>query len=463
VLALALTSAACGTSSPSETLSVSVIGGTPRLSGGDAPSAVLRRATAQGLVRLDEAGVVTPGLASRWIVLDDGRTVIFRLAGARWADGRPMVAADVRSQLLRQLSSPHDDPAVAALASSIDQVNAVTPAILEVRLKGERPDLLALLAQPAFALTQYGGSGPWQAQSTARGWRTLARHDDQMSAGDGDTASAKVRLRGDPASVALARFTAGDVDVVLGGGWSDWPLARTAASGSLLVDPADGLFGLRVARRTGLLETAEGRSALAGALNGADLATRLDLGDEWARSSLVPLIGSTADDPLARTAQAQAFVTRWRAEHDGVPTVTIAPPTGPGGRLLFAWLQRQWARIGVVVERAPDGSAQLTVLDRVAPSSDPASTLELIGCGAGTPCDDASVSALAELSRQSTLTGWRTARAAAYRALASDLPVLPLGRPLRWSAVRAGVPGAVANPRAIHPLTRLAPASSRAP
>ena len=142
------------------------------------PSAVLRRATAQGLVRLDEAGVVTPGLASRWIALDEGRTLIFRLSASRWADGRPVVASDVRTQLRRQLASLRADPAGAALARAIEEVNAVTPAILEIRLSAERPDLLALLAQPAFTLTQGGGSGPWRVETAAGGWRTLARSVD---------------------------------------------------------------------------------------------------------------------------------------------------------------------------------------------------------------------------------------------------------------------------------------------
>ena len=216
-------------------------------------------------------------------------------------------------------------------------------------------------------------------------------------------------------------------------------------------------------RRSGLVESAEGRRLLGGVLDGADLATRLGLGGEWARSTLVPVIGLAADDRKADLTAARAFVARWRRETDGDPTVKIAVPGGPGGRLLFAWLQRQWGMVGVTVERAAVGSAQLTVIDAVAPSSDPASTLELIGCGATTPCDEASVGALAELSRQPTLAGWRAARAAAFRALSNDRPVLPLGRPLRWFLVRAGVPGGVANPRAVHPLTRLAPASSRTP
>ena len=47
------------------------------------PSRVLLQSTAQGLVRFDASGQIEPGLAERWIVIDNGMSYIFRLRDAR--------------------------------------------------------------------------------------------------------------------------------------------------------------------------------------------------------------------------------------------------------------------------------------------------------------------------------------------------------------------------------------------
>src|SRR3546814_6938898 len=43
------------------------------------PSQMLMAGVAQGLVRLDATGQVEPGIAERWIVIDDGMSYTFRI------------------------------------------------------------------------------------------------------------------------------------------------------------------------------------------------------------------------------------------------------------------------------------------------------------------------------------------------------------------------------------------------
>jgi len=62
-------------------------------------------ATAQGLVAFDASGDILPALAQRWIVEDDGRSYIFRLRRAFWANGARVAAPDVARMLMARIES----------------------------------------------------------------------------------------------------------------------------------------------------------------------------------------------------------------------------------------------------------------------------------------------------------------------------------------------------------------------
>ena len=87
---------------------------------------VLTGATAQGLVRFDAAGQIEPGLAERWIVIDDGRSYIFRLHEAQWADGKPVEAGDV-VRALRRAAARNSRNALAPFLEVIDEIVEMTP------------------------------------------------------------------------------------------------------------------------------------------------------------------------------------------------------------------------------------------------------------------------------------------------------------------------------------------------
>jgi len=111
-----------------------------------------------GLVRLDPAGRVVPGLAADWSVAEDGRTVTFRLReGVRWHDGRPFTAADVAATL-KFIQSP-EAPVAEDLASfwRSAQVEAPDERTLKVTLKQPLSTFLGYAAfkvLPAHLLAQ---------------------------------------------------------------------------------------------------------------------------------------------------------------------------------------------------------------------------------------------------------------------------------------------------------------------
>ena len=444
-LALTLAASACGGPSNVVAPSVVVVGPNASLTGRGTPSEVFRRATATGLSRWDSAALVTPSLASRWIVLDDGLTVILRLDDRSWSDASPVRGAEVAERLRTILSHPGDSPTLRALAQAIAKVTAVTPAVLELRMRAQRPDLLVLLAQPEVGLVKgRGGAGPLRPLPKADGWIPLASNTG--------TDSPVLRLRAESAARALARFAKGEAQAVLGGTSADAPLLQASGAGPAVVDPADGLFALAVRRRRGLLATPEGREAVSLALDRAAILAVFDVAG-W----------PTLPSPASGVSDSAIATARKRVALEGAPVrLSMAQPPGPGGRLLVAVLTRQLARVGIALSTAPTTSTDLVLIDEVAASDEPASTLALIGCGRSTPCGPALLHALDRLGDQPTPEGWRLWSARALEAERADLPVIPLARPLRWSLVTPGLT-LTPNARAVHPLTAmLSPASAAA-
>jgi len=146
---------------------VSAIGGpplivNPNLQPLDPPSAFLTETIAQGLVRFDAAGEIEPALAQSWIVSDDGLRYTFRIRRATWADGSPVTAQQVAARLRAALSRASRNP-FKPILGAVDSVTPMTDFVLEIALRGPRPNFLQLLAHPELAIVQNnGGTGPYR-------------------------------------------------------------------------------------------------------------------------------------------------------------------------------------------------------------------------------------------------------------------------------------------------------------
>ncbi|WP_375396264.1 ABC transporter substrate-binding protein [uncultured Sphingomonas sp.] len=471
---LALTTSGCDRRLDKRAVIVSAIGGPPGYGDVDrrpldSAQRLLITATAQGLVQFDAAGQIEPGLAERWIVIDQGRSYIFRLREAEWADGKPVTAGDVVKILRRAIDGRSKNP-LKPFLSAIGEIKEMTPRVIEIDLARPRPDLLKLFAQPELAILRPApaiGSGPFRVLGLSTNTVALRPAFDPGRSPDEETgepgADQDIALIGERAARAITRFRQRRADLVLGGGFDEWPLLAAAgmASANIRLDPAPGLFGLAVVNRAGLLEAVAGRAAIAGTIDRAALlaafrpdwpaATRL-LPDQL-DSAAAPGIASwsTLSGADALTAARQQ-VAAWRGAHPGPIILRLALPAGPGGTLLFAHLAARWRLLGIgVVRVAWTAPADLRLIDAVAPY-DSARWYLATACQA---CSPQAMAALDAAREAPTMADRARDIAEADAVLTGDVAFIPIAQPLRWSLVAPRLDAWQGNPRAWHPLNRL--------
>lgn len=453
-------------------VAVSVIGNSlatvdPSAGPADGAARVLLDATAQGLVRFDGAGQIEPGLAASWAVTPDGRSYIFRLGDAAWRNGEPVTAEQV-VRTLRRAAAPGSRNPLAPFLQVIDEIVAMTPQVIEVRLKSPRPDLLKLFAQPELAIVRNGaGTGPFVAEPQRGGALLLKPMPDPAGAADEDgdrpDPRGRVLLRGGRAALGIARFKAGRAELVLGGSFADWPILAVAgiAREAIRVDPALGLFGLAVTSREGFLADPANRAALAMAIDRAALTAAIrpewqpveDLLPAQLDSASAPAAPAWGPLPLdARRENARARVREWQRVHPGPLTVRIALPAGPGATLAWGSLLTSLRAVGIAPARVGlNDPADLKLIDAVAPY-DSARWFLATACRL---CSDDAATLIAAGRDAPNLYARSHRIAEADALLTADTAYIPIAQPLRWSIVSARLTGWQGNSRAWHPLNHL--------
>lgn len=439
---------ACG-DAPGGPIAVSAIGAAPRLLNPnlqplDPPAAFLAEAVAQGLVRFDADGEIEPALAQSWIVSDDGLRYTFRIRRSTWPDGSPITAEQVAGRLRAAASRASRNPLKPVLGG-VETINAMTDAVLEITLRGPRPNLLQLLAQPEMAVIFGGmGSGPYQIGGTSGGTPLLSLPPGE----DGEPAAGpSILLRGERAALAVARFANGEAELVTGGTIGDLAVARAAdqPNARLLIDPVQGLFGLSFASLDGPLGEAAVRRALSMAVDREALVAALNVRGLEGRATLMPgglgeLPRPFAPDWVAlavpeRVARARAAIAALNLAEP--LRLRVAMPDGPGYRIAFAALRRDWRAIGVEAVRVPADApaAELRLIDEVAPAVLATWYLRHFACEAARVCDAAADAALQEARVARTLAERRLHLARADQILGELTPFVPLAGPVRWSLV----------------------------
>jgi ABC-type transport system substrate-binding protein len=434
----------------------------------------VRAATGAGLVALDAQGEVIPALADRWIVTDDGRSFIFRLRDGTWPDGRELTAESARAALLDALRALRGTSLGLDL-QPIDEVRAMAGRVVEIRLSSPVPMLLQLLAQPELVLVRgEGGSGDMVLTRT--GDRAVLTMKPPVARGVPEEPNweAHVRavgLRPATAEQAVALFDDGEVDVVLGGRIDSLPLADTGplSRGTVRLDAALGLFGLHVRRAEGLLATAQGREALAMALDRPQLIAAFNIGG-WVPTTRVVAPGLPGDPGYVgerwteRTiedlrAAAAGRVAAWRrANGGGEARLSLAIGQAPGLDMLFRELSAQLGTIGVRLVRVDEGApADLVLVDRVARYAEPRWFLNQFHCSLGNGlCDTDADFLVQQAMAEIDPVARATSIAEAESALTLANVYIPFGSPLRFSLVRGDVDGFASNAWAFHPLPPLA-------
>jgi oligopeptide transport system substrate-binding protein len=431
-------------------------------------SALLLEAVAQGLVRFDASGEIEPALAQSWIVSNDGLRYTFRLRRAIWTRGETVTAAQVVDVLNAVIAGPSRNPLKPVLGA-VDQIEAMTDRVLEIRLKSPRPNFLQLLAQPEMALSATDqGTGPYRLGGDQEGALRLVPPPPEESEEAESPADAppQILLRSAPAAEAVARFAGGEADLVTGGTIGDLPLLLAAEqpAQSVVFDPARGLLGLSFLRADGLLGDAGFRQALNMAIDREGLAQRFGRLGLQVRASLLP--GGLTEVPQpnapewagAPLAARRAYASNLVAEraHRDVPHLRVALPDGLGYRLLFALIRRDWRAIGVEAVAVPAGqAADLRLIDEVAPADLAPWYLRHFLCGASAVCDE-SASFMIEAARLAPTPVDRAALLAmGDRRLNATNAFIPIGSPLRWSLRTPRLNGFRPNVFARHALPEL--------
>jgi len=436
----------------------------------------LRGATQWGLVTLDPQGEVVPALAERWIITDDGLSFIFRLREQTWPDGSEMDSASVKRSL-EQMIAGLDGTAFGLDLVPVTDIRAMAGRVIEIRLSAPVPDLLNLLAQPELALlSPDGGTGPMLLERSGPTARLtfrppLARGLPDMPGWEEDVR--EIELVAARAGRAMALFDEGAVQLVLGGRIGQLPLVDTGplSRGTVRLDPAIGLFGLRVRRARGLLEDAEGREALAMALDREALVARYNVGG-WVPTTRVVSPGLPGDGGQVAERWADLELTQLRAQAaarvqaargpsgsgNGPLTLSLSIGTAAGDDLLLRDLAAQFATIGVRLVRAESlAQADLQLVDEVARYGDARWFLNQFNCSLRRGLCSEDTDYLMEVAQETLDPRERAGLLAeAESALMGANVFIPIGAPLRWSLVRGSVTGYEANAYAVHPLPPMA-------
>lgn len=440
-----------------------------------AANAALLDATSQGLVSYDGEGQIDTGLAERWTVTGDGRSYIFRLREAKWADGRKVMAEDVAA-ILRSYMASASRHVLKSDFPEVEAIRAMTDTVIEIRLAVPQPAMLELLAQPSMAIVSKGlGWGPMRPRRIGRAMLLspvpdpLAEDQEAAEAAANDPA-ASIELVGAAPAAALARFKNGYADGVLGGRFSTLPyfVASNIGRNRLVVDPAPGLFGLVFTRAEGFLATDTNRDALVRAIRRDRLIEAFGLA-EWRpqvtlRPALytreggpAPLVPAWAEyDEASRQTQARRVIDAWRRAGRDIEPLRIAVPDSPGGRILFAYVAADLSAIGVPSTRVGmSAAADLKLIDEVMPNDDPIWALRRLSCRRDTLCNREAQN-LIDLANDNIDAGQRAQQIGeAESVLARYAPFIPLATPLRWSVASQRLTGLRSNGRAIHPLNRM--------
>lgn len=434
----------------------------------------LRDATADGLVGLDMEGSVVPGLAERWIVTDDGRSYIFRLADRDWPDGSNLTGENVRAAFRRALADARGTSLGLDLAK-ISDVRAMAGRVIEIRLTSPMPEFLQLLARPEMALFH---------KRKPIGRMTLEREGDiavltpvppeqrGLPAEPGWMQRARqLRVEAVPAAQAIDRFNKGETEIVLGGRIDTMPINDTGplSRGTVRLDAVMGLFGLQVMHGKGPMGDPALREALAMAIDRKALMEPFNVGGWVATTRVVPpglasdlgTIGERwADLSLQeRRAEAGRRVVAWKAG-GGVDSlsISIAMPGGRGAERLFSALRDAFMSIGIrVVRKGWDQPADLKLVDAVARIADARWFLNQFNCdldrGLCSPEADRRVTE--SLTARDAATE-RALLAEAEAELTATNAYIPFGAPLRWSLIRGNVAGFAPNRLGFHSLVPFA-------
>ena len=467
---LGLILAGCSAGPPGGKLAVAVVG-EGALAGDMAAQA--SRAT---LIRHAAGGELVAGLATSWRFLDNGDSLILRLAPVRWPGvgnrpGAELEARDVVAGLRRSGPEGRAATAAAGLAAR-DTARAPIARVVELSPRPATPLLLDWLAQPALAVRDRRGRlfpGPYGVARDGSGWQLDRRSDSARP----EAQAASIHIQPMEAAAAIAAFASGKVQLVLGEGLAGLGAARSAGQGrKLKLEAVHGVIGLAINARGGPLSDTRLRRALLLAADATPVANRLALALIVPQNRLWDGLPAPEDDrarpPEERRALATALLLQAGFGPGQPLRLRLLVPGGPDNRALAEALVASLQPVGIAVAVQAAGSGDfaatqrdarhdLALVERVAQVPDAVAHLAQWRCARARPCSadadrllDTAAAAGHDLATRAAATS------AAETAMMADPAFIPLLRPVRWALVANDLSGFQPNPFGNHPLGRIA-------
>jgi oligopeptide transport system substrate-binding protein len=205
-----------------------------------------------------------------------------------------------------------------------------------------------------------------------------------------------------------------------------------------------------------LLSQAVDRQALIDALNVPGLLPRATVLEPGLDGMPDPVTPEWAAVPVVQRRPALVASARAMFGTAERPILRLALPDAPGANVLLRRLTADWGALGFRVESAVKGqTADLALVDAVAPSSSAAWYLRQFRCDRAPICDE-TLGELLEGARNATVPAQRYALLAqAAQIIDQQQLFIPIAAPIRWSLVSDGMDGFATNRYAWHTLTNL--------
>lgn len=331
-----------------------------------------------GLIHYGRTGELVPGLATKWTVADDGKSIAFDLReGVQFSDGTPFDADAAEWNLKRWMGKP--DFSWIGIADAYESIEKQGPAKLTIRLKRPVPAALLELTivRPVRFLSPKAvdaegkqsapvGTGPWIVESHDSSATILVRNEKYWGE---KPLFARMELKVVPDELARASaLRAGDLDVI-GGDWVA-PLsprrARALASDGMQVaaEPGTATMLLGYSPKSTVMSDKAVRDAIYVAVDRAAIAKVLFEGFADPTADLfpatVPTSGKRHNVPARDIAKAKSLLASggWTDDggswsKSGAPLMVdflVSDESLPGSRRIAEMIQGQLTEAGFQVK-----------------------------------------------------------------------------------------------------------------
>lgn len=457
----------------------------------------------EGLMTVDAAGKLIPGLAKAFTVSDDQLTYTFQLRdNLRWSDGAPLTADDfvysfrrccdpkVPTLGGRILSSLKNFRAIARSQAPVESLGVRAPDPRTVVVEVEKPtrylpDALAAFAAaavPRQAIEVHGQRWTTPENIVVSGAYTLAQWVPNTSIqlkkntnhydAAGTAIEEVIFYPVERPATAVTRFRGGELDVVFGVPADQLEIIRASDQAKAIhSSEAIGVFYVLLNNAKGPTRDARVRKALSLAVDRDLIANQL-LKDEGVPAySIVPtampdytapVIPMASEAMEARLAQARGLLTE--AGYSDAKPLAITYKFGgqESNRRIAVALQSMWEKIGAritlenvgaagVVTDGRSGNFEAMRYQYYAPFQDPVGFLALLQTGAtenlSRHSDPAYDEALTAADRISDPAQRSQALQAVEQKVMAENPVIPIYYNLRNYLVSPRVEGWVDNVR----------------